>query len=221
MEEHTNTIKRDKLYVGELVIPHEYQLKDNGEIVVYTYDNCRNILFSLDENEMASDVLYETPNYPVVNITNPTKYIDSDMVIKDAICLDELLKYFGYPEELTKEDINKIRDTFFTGSFGLDNAKLFGYHELNAEDITFYGSDKRMITNPVLLEGKRENFRRMQQMGYRMIEYVGNEILSPKYYSMLDKKANNSVYDYICGYVESIDSFAPTKKEGHKKVLKK
>ena len=221
MEEHINTIKRDKLYVGELVIPLEYQLKDNGEIVVYTYDNCRNILFSLDENEMALDALYTSPNYPVVNITNPTKYIDSGMVIKDAICLDELLKYFGYPEELTKEDINKIRDIFFTGSFGLDNAKLFGYKEITAEDVCFYDSNKREITDPVLLEEKRENYRKMQQTGYRVVTYIGNGVLSSKYYHSLDSKANNSIYDYICGYVENIDSFAPTKKEGHKKVLKK
>ena len=218
MEEHTNTIKRDKLYVGELVIPHEYQLKDNGEIVVYTYDNCRNILFSLDENEMASDVLYETPNYPVVNITNPTKYIDSDMVIKDAICLGELLKYFDYKEELTGKDIREVRQTFFTGSFGLNNAELFGYKEVKIEDIPFYDENKQEITDQAFLEEKRAMYRRL---GYRMIEYVGNEVLSSKYYSILDKKANNSYYDYLKGYVENIDSFAPTKKEKHKKVLKK
>ena len=60
-----------------------------------------------------------------------------------------------------------------------------------------------------------------RRLGYRMIEYVGNEVLSSKYYSILDKKANNSYYDYLKGYVENIDSFAPTKKEKHKKVLKK
>ena len=33
--EHKNTVKRDRLYVGELVIPYEYRLKNDGKILVY------------------------------------------------------------------------------------------------------------------------------------------------------------------------------------------
>lgn len=193
--EHTSTIKRDRLYVGELVIPQEYQLNNNGKIVVSVYETCRNILFSLDD-EMGTDVLYESPQYPVVNITNPPKYIDSKAVIKDAICLDELLKYFGYQEELTEKDLYKIRQTFFTGEFGLNNAKLFGYEE---------------ITDDVFSKG----------LGIRMVKYVGNGILSSEYYFLLDKKGNNSVEDYLRGYAENIDSFAPIKKEGLSRALRK
>ena len=80
--EHKNTVKRDRLYVGELVVSYDYQLNDNGKVVVYIYDTCRNILFSLD-NDMATDVLYESPQYPVVNITNPTRYIDRRIVVKE------------------------------------------------------------------------------------------------------------------------------------------
>lgn len=218
--EHKNTVKRDRLYVGELVVPYEYQLNDNGIIVVYTYDTCRNILFSLDD-DMATDVLYESPQYPVVNITNPTKYIDRGIVVKDAICLDELLKYFGYPELLSKEDISKIRQTFFTGEFCLNNAKLFGYQEVNAEDITFYDANKQVITDPVLLEEKRATYRKLQEMGHRMVRYVGNGVLSSDYFNILDRKANNSLYDFMCGYVENVDSFAPVKKEGYGRVLRK
>ena len=91
--EHKNTIKRDRLYVGELVIPYEYRLKNDGKILVYTYELCRNILFSLD-GDMATDVLFEVPQYPIVNITDQSKCEIGKMAIKDAICLDELLKYF-------------------------------------------------------------------------------------------------------------------------------
>lgn len=217
MEEHTNTIKRDKLYVGELVIPYEYQLKDNGKILVYAYESCRNILFSLDD-DMATDVLFESPKYPIVNITEQSKCEIGQMAIKDAICLGELLKYFGYPEELTGKDIHEVRQTFFTGSFGLDNAELFGYKELKVEDMTFYDENKQEITDPVLLEAKRALHR---NLGYKMIVPVGNGGLSSKYYELLDKKADNSYYDYLKGYVENIDSFAPVKKEGHGRVLRK
>lgn len=217
MEEHINTIKRDKLYVGELVMPYEYQLKDNGKILVYSYESCRNILFSLDA-DMATDVLFEAPQYPIVNITDQTKCEIGKMAIKDAICLGELLKYFDYPEELTGKDIHKVRQTFFTGSFGLDNAELFGYKEVKIEDMTFYDKNKQEITDPVFLEEKRAMYRRL---GYRMIVPVGNGVLSSEYYELLDKKANNSYYDYLKGYVENIDSFAPIKKEGHRRVLKK
>lgn len=218
--EHKNTVKRDRLYVGELVVPYDYQLNDNGKVVVYIYDTCRNILFSLDD-DMATDVLYESPQYPVVNITNPTRYIDRRIVVKDAICLDELLKYFGYPEELTEEDIKQIRQTFFTGDFCLNNAKLFGYQEINAEDMTFYDENKQIITDPVLLEEKRATYRKLQEMGHRMVKHIGNGALSSDYFNILDKKADNSIYDFVDGYVEHIDSFAPVKKEGHGRVLKK
>lgn len=218
--EHKNTVKRDRLYVGELVVPYDYQLNDNGKVVVYTYESCRNILFSLDD-DMATDVLYESPQYPVVNITNPTRYIDRGIVVKDAICLGELLKYFGYPEELTEENIKKIRATFFTGEFCLNNAKLFGYQEINAEDLTFYDENKQVITDPVLLEEKRATYRKLQEMGHRMVKHVGNGVLSSDYFNILDRKANNSIYDFVEGYVEHIDSFLPTTKEGHKRVLKK
>lgn len=218
--EHKSTVKRDRLYVGELVIPYEYHLKDNGKILVYAYELCRNILFSLDD-DMATDVLFESPQYPVVNITNPTRYIDRGIVVKDAICLDELLKYFGYSEELTEEDIKQIRQTFFTGDFCLNNAKLFGYQEINAEDLTFYDENKQIITDPVLLEEKRATYRKLQEMGHRMVKHIGNGTLSSDYFNILDRKANNSIYDFVEGYVEHIDSFLPTTKEGHKRVLKK
>lgn len=218
--EHKSTVKRDRLYVGELVVPYDYQLNDNGTVVVYTYESCRNILFSLDD-DMATDVLFESPQYPVVNITNPTRYIDRGIVVKDAICLDELLKYFGYSEELTEENIKKIRQTFFTGDFCLNNAKLFGYQEINAEDLTFYDENKQVITDPVLLEEKRATYRKLQEMGHCMVKHVGNGVLSSDYFNILDRKADNSIYDFVEGYVEHIDSFLPTTKEGHKRVLKK
>ena len=215
--EHKNTIKRDKLYVGELVIPYEYRLKNDGKILVYTYELCRNILFSLD-SDMATDVLFEVPQYPIVNITDQSKCEIGKMAIKDAICLDELLKYFGYPEELTEEDIHRVRQTFFTGEFCLNHAELFGYKEIKIEDIPFYDENKQEITDPIFLEEKRAFYR---SIGYRMMVPAGNGVLSSEYYHLLDKKANNSYYDYLNKYVESVDSFAPVKKEGHGRVLKK
>ena len=215
--EHKNTIKRDKLYVGELVIPYEYRLKNDGKILVYTYELCRNILFSLDD-DMATDVLFEVPQYPIVNITDQSKCEIGKMAIKDAICLDELLKYFDYPEELTEEDIHRVRQTFFTGDFGLNHAELFGYKEIKIEDMPFYDKNKQEITDPIFLEEKRAFYR---SIGYRMMVPAGNGVLSSEYYHLLDKKANNSYYDYLNKYVESVDSFAPVKKEGHGRVLKK
>ena len=175
--EHKNTIKRDRLYVGELVIPYEYRLKNDGKILVYTYELCRNILFSLD-GDMATDVLFEVPQYPIVNITDQSKCEIGKMAIKDAICLDELLKYFGYPEELTEEDIHKVRQTFFTGDFCLNHAELFGYKEIKIEDMQFYDENKQEITDPVFLEEKRAFYR---SIGYRMMVPAGNGVLSSEY----------------------------------------
>lgn len=221
MQKNSTGIKRDNMYVGELVMPFEYRTSDNDKLIVYTYEDYRNILFSLNENMEAYDVLYETPCYPIVNITDDSVCLDSKLVVKDAICLGELLKYFGYPDTLTVEDIYKIRSTFFTGEFCLNNASLFGYQELTAEDMTYYDGNKQIVTDPVLLEERRERFRKMQSSGHRMVKYVGNEVLSSEYFNSLDKKKDYDIYEYLCGYVETIDSFAPIKKEGHKRVLRK
>ena len=167
---------------------------------------------------MATDVLFEVPQYPIVNITDQSKCEIGKMAIKDAICLDELLKYFDYPEELTEEDIHRVRQTFFTGDFGLNHAELFGYKEIKIEDMPFYDKNKQEITDPIFLEEKRAFYR---SIGYRMMVPAGNGVLSSEYYHLLDKKANNSYCDYLNKYVESVDSFAPVKKEGHGRVLKK
>ena len=90
-----------------------------------------------------------------------------------------------------------------------------------AEDMTFYDENKQIITDPVLLEEKRASYRKLQEMGHRMVKHIGNGALSSDYFNILDKKADNSIYDFVEGYVEHIDSFLPTTKEGHKRVLKK
>ena len=87
--------------------------------------------------------------------------------------------------------------------------------------MTFYDENKQIITDPVLLEEKRASYRKLQEMGHRMVKHIGNGALSSDYFNILDKKADNSIYDFVDGYVEHIDSFAPVKKEGHGRVLKK
>ena len=108
----------------------------------------------INEDKLSNDLLYQSPNYPILNVTDDETCLnlgDNSIVIKDACNLAALLEYFGYKKDLTFEDIMKIRKTFFTGRFAKDNCQLFGWKETMAEDVTFYTNGVE-VNNPKELE---------------------------------------------------------------------
>jgi beta-lactam-binding protein with PASTA domain len=58
--------------------------------------------------------------------------------VKSAYNLSELLKYFGYNERLSYQDIIKMRKTFFSPKFVYNYCELFGYKKTNPEDLIYY-----------------------------------------------------------------------------------
>lgn len=145
MENRKYKVCRDNIYVGEVIRTRcVYRCRTTsvsneklGQLDVDNWRSYRNILFVPNEDGLASDLLYKSPNYPILNISDDEKYVyfnDRIVLVKDAYNLAELLKYFGYKEEFTYEDIVRIRKNFFTRKFVYDNCELFGYKEMKPKD---------------------------------------------------------------------------------------
>ena len=93
------------------------------------------MLFTLDENKHADDLLYNSPHYPILNISNNKDCLESDICIcHETFQMERFLKDFGYPEELTFDQILEIRKRFFCVSFIVDNCELLGYKESDPTD---------------------------------------------------------------------------------------
>lgn len=92
----------------------------------------RTILFTLDENNYASDLLFNAPSYPIFNISEDDKCLNAHLSIKYCCNISKLLEYFGYSSELNFGDIQNIKDNFF-GDFVLDNCHIFGVNETDSE----------------------------------------------------------------------------------------
>jgi len=89
----------------------------------------RSMLFVLDNNNCSNDLLYDSPHYPIFNISDDQLCLESNISFKQHVYqIGKILKYFGYPEKLKFEDILEIEEKFF-GDFVLDNCELFGRYE--------------------------------------------------------------------------------------------
>ena len=232
MENKKYVVCRDNIYVGEVVRTdsiYRYEGDDDifrtkpGQLSTGSWRSYRSMLFVPNEDNLSNDLLYRTPNYPILNVTDDETCLnlgENNIVIKDACNLAALLEYFGYKKDLTYEDIMKIRKTFFTGRFAKDNCQLFGWKETMAEDLTFYTNGQE-VTDPRELEKRRRQFRAEQQAGHRMFSGVSESSLPREYWDILDDRGDNTLMDVIAGFDEKMNAFAPHKEEGPVKRLKR
>ncbi len=232
MENKKYVVCRDNVYVGEVVRTDRifrYKGDDSffrtkaGKLSTDFWKSYRSMLFVPNEDKLSNDLLYRSPNYPILNVTDDETCLnlrENSIVIKDACNLAALLEYFGYEKELTYEDIMKIRKTFFTGRFAKDNCQLFGWKEIMAEDVTFYVNGEE-VTDSRELERRRRKFRAEQQAGYRTFSGVSKSPLSREYWDVLDDRGDNTLMDIIERWDEKMNAFAPHKQEGPVKKLKR
>lgn len=227
MENRKYVVCRDNIYVGEVVRPFSI-FGDNyifrtksGKLYMHGWRSYRSMLFVPNENKLSNDLLYRSPNYPILNVMDDENSLNigkNSIVIKDAYNLAPLLEYFGYKKDLTYEDVIRIRKTFFTGRFAKDNCELFGYKETMAEDLTFYNHDGQEVTDSIELEKRRKQFRAEQQAGHRIFCSVSESPLSRKYFDILDDRGDKLIHQAY--WDKKIDAFVPDKQEGRVKKLK-
>ncbi len=173
-------IQRENLYIGEVVSTtlrsiyrylgeNNYLRTQPGQLHVGNYKKARSILFTLDDEKKAIDLLYKTPHYPVLNLTNDLELYEnlkkSPIIIKGAYALEELLAYFDYCEYLGIEEIKKIRREFFSGTFARNHCELFGYKKIERDGFITYIVDE---SEPVL---PRELFYILDGLGDNPLDY--------------------------------------------------
>lgn len=226
MESRKYTVCRDDIYVGSVVRTdrvYRYEGEEPffntqpGELDTGAYREYRTMLFVPDQNRFANDLLYNSPNYTALNVTDDAIALATpaeSIIVKDSYNLAQLLQYFGYPENLTYEQVMEIRKRFFTGHFAMDNCELFGWKESMPQDWTYYRNDKE-VTNPLrlrLIWMKKEIERRM---GHRSFSGINGAVLDERLWDILDKMGDNSLWDVLFRYDDQMDMFKPHKEEQH------
>ena len=229
MENRKYVVNRDDIYVGEVVRTERiycfegnnaYFGVNSGQLHPSGWYNYRSMLFVPDEDGFSNDLLYKSPNYPVLNITDDETCLnlgEDVIVVAGAYSMSPLLEYFGYKKDLSYDDIMKIRKTFFNGSFAKDNCELFGWKETMAEDVIFYKNGVK-IEDPRELERLRKDYRRKQRAGHRSFVLTGDGPLDEDYWHVLDDRGDNTLLESI-QWREKINAFMPHASEGKIKRL--
>lgn len=213
-------VNRSDIYVGELISTdsiYRSEIEDDlfdikkGHLYTSCWTTYRSMLFVLTEEKLSEDLLYNSLHYPILNVTDNDICLGfgnkESQVIKDAYNLSLLLEYFGYKEELTYEDIVKIRKTFFTGRFGMDNCKLFGMEEIIPSDFE-PKMDGILVTDENEIY---ELYKKSVTLGsQRKFGSISSYVLPPKLMNILDEMG--STYD-------GRNPFVPSKAEQNVKKL--
>ena len=134
-------VDRSGIHIGK-VVSEFYQ-----DTPIYTKNNVktrtdliskeelRSIIFTINEEGLSNDLLFNSPNYYVEGITNSKPVytpindkgvVKSRIIITNPYNLDKLLKFCNFKDEITYYDIEAIRWTFFSKSFLRKRPDLFG-----------------------------------------------------------------------------------------------
>lgn len=133
------TVKRDEVFVGRLIKPTS--LKVEEKLIPEKWIDYRSILFVPSGERLADDLLYDGPNYLILNYSSDKSCLNlcpKVLMVDRAHNLSDLLKFYGYPENLSYEEIIEIRKEFFTGWFAEDHCEVFGYKAISLLDIPKY-----------------------------------------------------------------------------------
>lgn len=229
MENKKYKVKRENIYVGEVIQTStiyrymnntRYNDDDDTRLGVFSAYGCRSMLFVPDDNNFSNDLLYNSPNYPILNMTDDDICLNLDanaIVLRGCINLSPLLEYFGYDEELGYDDIEKIHKQFFNGSFAKDNALLFGFKPVMAEDLYWHKNGKK-VDDPKTLKKLRRKYEWEHRGNNRRYRSVEDGPFPREYFDVLDGFGDFSLLEAIV-YHRNTDSFVPSKKEGKVKKL--
>lgn len=109
-------VKRNKVYAGVVLYTNNY----------IEWNSVRSILFTIDENGMSHDLLYNSPSYPVSECVPYKVQKNTRFIVIESTNLDELLLFLNYPEYLEYKDLKLIESTIFTKEFAKKYCEYFG-----------------------------------------------------------------------------------------------
>ena len=86
---------------------------------------CRSMLFKLDKDSLAEDLIYTTPTkYPIYNFEYD-KNINKNFYIDTIVNMDKVLQYLDYDVVLTQLDLNLIYKKFITHNWWIKHSSYF------------------------------------------------------------------------------------------------
>ena len=222
-------IKRDNIYVGRLAKLDRrvirFVIGSDGEeckIVDNYWKRCRTILFTIDEDKKAHDLLYDTEVCPIDRITpkDNCKVIEGSPIVFDALSMKPLLEYFRFSEYMSSNEIAGIKKKFFSPQFFRENCHLFGYKELGTADMMSSGGFS--VDDEIARVIYENHYQMLIDNGLEQYEFVAEEqpALPIDYFEKLRTLAGIGSRYYDVG---PKDSFKPKLlKEGHvKKLIRK
>lgn len=115
---------------------------------------CRGMLFNVNKNGLADDLIYTTPtNYRIDGIESKID-VESDFIIKLYVELDELLKYMGYGIDLTGSDLNQIYRKLIVHYYWIWHHadELLGWKELRPKKADRYTEDESHEIQMILMD---------------------------------------------------------------------
>ena len=180
--------KRDNVYAGTLIkkiVPRVSIIDEEGQ--EFTEDQfaelgitnfqiqggliCRGMLFKINKNNLAEDLVYENPTDYNIEGIEPKLDLFDEFVITEYAKLEELLKYLKYGEDLTQEDMNQIYRRFLVHGWWLKrHLELFGYKKIPngyasegeevlpqdiADTLTSINLTKLSIKSPLIFKTKK------------------------------------------------------------------
>ena len=128
MEKLQLPIKREEIYQGRVVLvdgKHKLEFLKDRNIILQSEMLC---------GKFKNDIFYESPQYnafPESSDCYKNYIIDfqnyGPIFVDNAIDLDKLLEYFGFPKLLDAKDILDMKNNLYNGTFAYENCKEFGY----------------------------------------------------------------------------------------------
>ncbi len=213
-------VKRENIFVGKVgkITSPEQIILESGKLKIYQFIPYRSILFSLNENKQADDLLYQSPNYPALNLSSNEDCLNSKILIQEGYNLEALLTFFHFPDILTLSEITALRKHFFEGTWGFRNCHLFGYQEILPEDWT-YVENGAYVKDEEDLKRLQRKERALQKRGHRVFQKLDNSLLPPEMMFLFHELGDHSILDVLQGFEKCRNAFKPHEEEGKIKKL--
>ena len=259
MENINYKVNRDDVHVGSVIytdMSRIYRVVDDyrtvnslkGKLTTNVWKTFRNMLFVPTEDKYCDDLLFNSKKYPILNMTDDDKVLSLEgdqILISDACNLSLLLQHFDYADKLGYEDLLRIRNTFFTGRFAMDNCELFGFTELfedkdsdcidgrildfeqlsRLESIFYEDKDSDCIDGRILdfeqLSRPESIFYFNELLSKRSFVSNGENVLPYEYWPALDSRGDQATVNLLTHEIIRRDMFEPPFEEGPVKTLKK
>ena len=213
-------IKREHVFIGRVVKPTSRNqiVLEHGKLSIYQFTPYRSILFTLNEKKLADDLLYSSPEYPVLDFSSNDSCFNAEIVIQETYNLEPLLTFFQFPNTLTLQQIIMLRKHFFDVTWGFRNCHLFGYREVLPEDWE-YVQNGQYVTNPEDLKILHQKERSLQRKGHRVFEETNDATLPTDMMFLFNELGDHSVLDVLQGFEKRRNAFIPHEEEGQIKKL--